>query len=64
VTDVLPVVGLSGAAIFLNQYRISFMVGGLLVNGIGVAIMLRVLLQGMAHLRRLRAAVMTGTTLV
>jgi len=53
VTDVLPVLGLSGAAILLNQYRIPFMVVGLVVNAAGVAIMLRVVLQGRAHLRAL-----------
>ncbi len=56
VTDVLPVVGLSGAAVFLNQYRIPFMVAGLVVNLIGIAIMLRVVLKGRAHLRALQAS--------
>lgn len=45
VADVLPVVGLSGVAIFLNDYRIPFMALGLAVNAAGVAIMLRLLLQ-------------------
>ena len=53
VTDVLPLIGLSGAAIFLNDYRVPFMVGGLAINGMGVVIMLRVVLQGRAHLRAL-----------
>ncbi len=53
VTEVLPLVGLSGAAIFLNDYRVPFMVAGLAVNAIGVAIMLRVVFQGRAHLRAL-----------
>lgn len=60
VTDVLPVLGLSGAAIFLNQYRIPFMAAGLVVNAIGVAIMLRVTLQGRAHLRALAATAPKG----
>lgn len=55
VTEVLPLVGLSGTAIFLNEYRIPFMVAGLAVNGIGVAIMLRVVRRGRAHLRALAA---------
>ena len=59
VTDVLPLVGLSGAAIFLNDYRVPFMVGGLVVNGMGVAIMLRVVLQGRAHLRAVTVAART-----
>lgn len=54
VTDVLPLIGLSGAAIFLNEYRVPFMAGGLVINGVGVVIMLRVILQGRAHLRGLR----------
>lgn len=52
-TDVLPVLGLSGAAVFLNDYRIPFMIGGLIVNAAGVAIMLRVVLKGRAHLKAL-----------
>ncbi|MBI4234344.1 MAG: hypothetical protein HY686_07885 [Chloroflexi bacterium] len=61
VTDVLPVVGLSGAAIFLNEYRIPFMVAGLVVNAVGVAVMLRMVQQGQAHLRKMRvSAAATG----
>ena len=41
VTDVLPVLGLSGAAIFLSDYRIPLMAVGLAVNALGVAVMLR-----------------------
>ena len=41
VTDALPVLGLSGAAIFLNDYRIPLMTAGLAVNALGVAVMLR-----------------------
>ena len=55
VTDVLPIVGLSGAAIFLNDYRVLFMAGGLMVNGIGVLVMLRVVFKGRAHLKALMA---------
>lgn len=43
VTDVLPFVGLSGAAIFLNDYRTPLMLIGLAVNAAGIALMLRVL---------------------
>ncbi len=60
VTDVLPVLGLSGAAIFLNQYRVPFMVVGLVVNAAGVAIMVRVVLQGRAHLRAMKAQTAAG----
>ena len=40
-TDALPLLGLSGAAIFLNDYRIPLMALGLGVNAAGVAFMLR-----------------------
>jgi hypothetical protein len=40
VTDVLPLVGLSAAAVFLAEYRIHFMVLGLITNLIGVGVML------------------------
>lgn len=40
-TDALPLLGLSGAAIFLNDYRIPFVAAGLAVNAVGVAVMLR-----------------------
>jgi hypothetical protein len=43
VSDVLPLLGLSGATVFLNDYRIAFMVAGLAVNAVGVAVMLRLL---------------------
>ena len=55
VADVLPILGFSGAAIFLNEYRVPIMVAGLVVNAVGVVIMLRVVLQGRTHLRTLRA---------
>jgi len=42
VTDALPLLGLSGAALFLNDYRIPLMTAGLAVNAVGVAYMLRV----------------------
>ena len=35
--------GLSGAAVFLNDYRLAFMAVGLGMNTIGVAFMLRLL---------------------
>lgn len=41
VVDVLPLVGLSGAAIFLNDYRIPIMLVGLGVNAIGIMAMWR-----------------------
>ncbi len=40
VSDVLPLVGLSGAAIFLAQYKVPFMVVGLLSNAAGIGVLL------------------------
>ena len=41
VADIVPVLGLSGLAIFLNDYRSFFMGLGLGINGVGIALMLR-----------------------
>jgi hypothetical protein len=49
VADALPLIGLSGAAIFLNDYRIPLMATGLAVNALGVAFMLRLVVM---HTRR------------
>ena len=54
VADALPVLGLSGAAIFLNDYRIPLMASGLAVNALGVAFMLRLVVT---NTRRARAEV-------
>ncbi|NOZ26655.1 MAG: hypothetical protein GXP39_01200 [Chloroflexi bacterium] len=43
VTDVLPLVGLSAAAVFLAEYKIWFMAAGLATNLIGILVMLRLL---------------------
>ena len=51
VTDALPVLGLSGAAIFLNDYRIPLMAAGLAVNAAGVLYMARL---AILHTRRVR----------
>jgi hypothetical protein len=40
VTDVLPLLGLSGAAVFLAQYKVPFMVLGLLSNAIGIGVLI------------------------
>ncbi len=45
VTDVLPLVGLTAAAAFLANWKIPFMVVGLLTNLIGIAVMLREILK-------------------
>ncbi len=43
VADVLPLVGLTAAAAFLANWKIPFMIIGLLTNLIGIAVMLRVI---------------------
>jgi hypothetical protein len=43
VTDVLPILGLSAAATFLTRYQRSFMLIGLGMNLLGIAVMLTVL---------------------
>ncbi len=56
VSDALPVLGLSGAAIFLNDYRIPLMATGLAVNGLAVAFMLRLAVTSTRRRRREAAA--------
>ena len=51
VADALPVLGLSGAAVFLQDNRLAFMAIGLGMNAIGVAFMLRLLLREGARVR-------------
>lgn len=43
VTDVLPLVGLSGAAVFLNTYRTPLMLLGVATNVVGILVMLRLI---------------------
>jgi hypothetical protein len=43
VTDVLPLLGLSAAAVFLTQYQTLFIVIGVLSNLIGITLMLSVI---------------------
>jgi hypothetical protein len=45
VTDALPLLGLSAGAAFLAEYRIPFMLIGLLTNLLGIGVMLRQLLR-------------------
>lgn len=41
--DLLPFLGLTGAAVFLAQYREEFLVAGVVTNLAGIAFMMRVL---------------------
>jgi len=52
VADVLPVVGLSGAAVFLSNYKVPLIAVGLVTNAIGIVLMGRII----AHHRRTAAA--------
>ena len=52
VADVLPILGLSAAAAFLAQWKVPFLVVGLLTNLIGIAIMLRSLRLVRGHAAR------------
>jgi hypothetical protein len=43
VADVLPVVGLSGAAVFLSNYKVPLIIVGLFTNGVGITLMGRII---------------------
>ena len=47
-SDVLPLIGLSGAAIFLSRFRIPFMALGLAMNLAGIALSVRILRRARA----------------
>jgi hypothetical protein len=49
VADVLPVLGLSAAAAFLAEWKVPFLVVGLLTNLAGILIMIRALRQVRGH---------------
>ncbi len=57
VADVLPVVGLSGAAVFLSNYKVPLIIVGLITNGIGIALMGRII----RHHRRSATAAASRT---
>ncbi len=60
IADVLPLIGLTAAATFLANWKIPFMIVGLLTNLIGVGVMLRVIYKerqrAAAHLSAVEAA--------
>lgn len=45
VADVLPILGLTAAAAFLAQYRTAFMLAGLGMTTLGIAVMLHILVK-------------------
>ncbi|MBI2598567.1 MAG: hypothetical protein HYW50_05240 [Candidatus Diapherotrites archaeon] len=44
-TDLLPIIGLSGAAIFLTQYQLFFILTGIFSNTVGITMMLGIIQQ-------------------
>lgn len=42
-TDILPLIGISGAALFLNDYRQPLMLVGIATNLVGIALMVRMM---------------------
>jgi hypothetical protein len=43
VTDILPILGVSAAVVFLNQFQDLFLTVGVLSNLIGISLMLRII---------------------
>lgn len=41
VADLAPIIGVSSLAVFLTDYRIPIMIGGVLINGLGVLLAAR-----------------------
>jgi len=60
VADVLPLVGLSGLALFLGDYRVPLMALGIGVNAIGVAVMLRLVVRERRFLALASASLAEG----
>lgn len=51
VADVLPILGLSGLAVFLVEFRTPLMLLGIATNLVGIAVMLRELRRARGHYR-------------
>ena len=54
--DVLPIIGLSGAAIFLDAYKTPLLWLGIAMNLVGIAYLVRKLRRQQLHLRHLAGA--------
>ena len=50
-TDVLPLLGLTAAATFLAEWKVPFLVVGLLTNLVGIGLMLREVRKARRHAR-------------
>lgn len=55
VADLAPIIGLSGAAVFLTAYRTPIMAAGIILNALGVAVALRRLRRAGLPARQVRA---------
>ena len=60
VADVLPILGLSGAAVFLVEFRTPLMLLGLATNLVGIAVMLRLLMRIRGYRRVARSGATAG----
>lgn len=58
--DVLPIVGLSGLAVFLVDFRVPLMLLGIATNLVGIALMLRELRRMRGHYRMAMAQLAAG----
>lgn len=58
--DVLPIVGLSGLAVFLVDFRVPLMALGVAMNLVGIAVMLRELRRMRGHYRTAMAQLAAG----
>lgn len=58
--DVLPIVGLSGVAVFLVDFRIPLMLLGIATNLVGIAVMVRELRRMRGHYRMVMAQLAAG----
>ncbi|MDP2744458.1 MAG: hypothetical protein Q8P00_05270 [Dehalococcoidia bacterium] len=71
--DVLPLIGLSGLAVFLVRYQVFFIILGVLSNGVGVTVMLETIQRhGLSprvarwkwDMNRVRKAAMASSALI
>lgn len=49
-TEVLPIIGLSAASVFLTRYQIPLIIFGVVMNGLGIVYMLRLIKKFNKHL--------------
>ncbi len=48
ITDILPIIGLAGVALFLSEYKIVFIIFGIISNAVGIVIMLLIVSRSFA----------------